>query len=173
MSSGPGALTGPRATELRAMLDALGVRDGSVPDRAALRGRRSPSSGTRTWSRRLSRPDVPAQIVAFLARRMQRNDPYGLVAMARQSARRPGPDGRAGPAGPDPDAGHLRRERQCLVPGRAGADGQAAGARRVCIPGAVHSPAVEAPATTAGALTQFWDAAEAATSARTAATPMA
>jgi pimeloyl-ACP methyl ester carboxylesterase len=36
------------------------------------------------------------------------------------------------------------------------------GARRLCIPAAVHSPAVEAPATTASALTQFWDAAEAA-----------
>jgi pimeloyl-ACP methyl ester carboxylesterase len=37
------------------------------------------------------------------------------------------------------------------------------GAIRVCIPQAAHSPAVEAPATTAGALTRFWDAAEAAT----------
>ena len=36
------------------------------------------------------------------------------------------------------------------------------GARRVCIPGALHSPAVEAPATTATALTQFWNAAETA-----------
>ena len=34
------------------------------------------------------------------------------------------------------------------------------GARRVCIPGAAHSPAVEAPATTAGILTDFWNAAE-------------
>jgi len=34
------------------------------------------------------------------------------------------------------------------------------GACRVCIPGAVHSPAVEAPATTASALTNFWDEAE-------------
>ena len=34
------------------------------------------------------------------------------------------------------------------------------GARRECIPGAAHSPAVEAPATTAHALTDFWDAAE-------------
>ncbi len=33
-------------------------------------------------------------------------------------------------------------------------------ARRVCIPGAAHSPAVEAPATTASALTTFWEAAE-------------
>jgi pimeloyl-ACP methyl ester carboxylesterase len=35
------------------------------------------------------------------------------------------------------------------------------GARRVCIPGAAHSPAVEAPVTTADALTSFWDTAEA------------
>jgi hypothetical protein len=36
------------------------------------------------------------------------------------------------------------------------------GAERTCIPGAVHSPNVEAPATTAHALTTFWDAAETA-----------
>ena len=38
---------------------------------------------------------------------------------------------------------------------------QRLGARRLCIPAAMHSPAVEAPATTASALTKFWDAAEA------------
>jgi pimeloyl-ACP methyl ester carboxylesterase len=34
------------------------------------------------------------------------------------------------------------------------------GAGRTCIPGAAHSPNVEAPATTAHALTAFWNAAE-------------
>jgi pimeloyl-ACP methyl ester carboxylesterase len=34
------------------------------------------------------------------------------------------------------------------------------GASRVCIPGAAHSPAVEAPETTASALNAFWHAAE-------------
>ncbi|HEY6274901.1 MAG TPA: alpha/beta hydrolase, partial [Streptosporangiaceae bacterium] len=34
------------------------------------------------------------------------------------------------------------------------------GASRVCIPGAAHSPPVEAPATTASILTEFWNAAE-------------
>jgi pimeloyl-ACP methyl ester carboxylesterase len=34
------------------------------------------------------------------------------------------------------------------------------GARRVVIPGAAHSPAVEAPETTASALTTFWNEAE-------------
>jgi pimeloyl-ACP methyl ester carboxylesterase len=35
------------------------------------------------------------------------------------------------------------------------------GAQRVCVPGAAHSPAVEAPETVASALTAFWNAAEA------------
>ncbi len=34
------------------------------------------------------------------------------------------------------------------------------GAERVCIPGAAHSPAVEAPETAASILTTFWNAAE-------------
>ena len=33
-------------------------------------------------------------------------------------------------------------------------------ADRTCIPGAAHSPAVEAPVTTASILTKFWNAAE-------------
>jgi pimeloyl-ACP methyl ester carboxylesterase len=33
-------------------------------------------------------------------------------------------------------------------------------AERVCIPGAAHSPAVEAPETTASTLTAFWNSAE-------------
>jgi pimeloyl-ACP methyl ester carboxylesterase len=39
MSSGPAALTGPRAEELRTILTALGVQDGSVPEVPALRTR--------------------------------------------------------------------------------------------------------------------------------------
>ena len=34
------------------------------------------------------------------------------------------------------------------------------GAERTCIPGAAHSPAIEAPVTTASTLTEFWNAAE-------------
>jgi hypothetical protein len=39
-------------------------------------------------------------------------------------------------------------------------------AERVCIPGAAHSPAVDAPETTASALNAFWHAAEAAANGR-------
>jgi hypothetical protein len=33
-------------------------------------------------------------------------------------------------------------------------------ADRTCIPGAAHSPSIEAPVTTASTLTEFWNAAE-------------
>ena len=82
MSSGPSALTGPRAEELRVMLTALGVADGSLPDRDTL------AAGIAGIWRDFLEPQavadgVPAPIVAFLARRMASNDPYGLVQMAR------------------------------------------------------------------------------------------
>ena len=58
MSSGPGALTGARARDLRAMLATLGVGDGA--DRTRRRsGPESPSSGALTWSRRPWRPVSP------------------------------------------------------------------------------------------------------------------
>ena len=62
MSSGPGALTGPRARDLRAMLAALGVRRTGGHRRGRrtdARGPGSPSSGGHTWSRRPSRPASP------------------------------------------------------------------------------------------------------------------
>ncbi len=105
---------------------------------------------------------VPGHIVAFLGRRMLGNDPDGLVLMARHML-----------AAPDRTA-ELARLDQLPMLVIYGEDDNAwspaaqedmarrLGARRLCIPAAVHSPAVEAPATTASALTQFWDAAEAA-----------
>jgi pimeloyl-ACP methyl ester carboxylesterase len=161
MSSGPAALTGPRADELRDMLTALGVTDGSLPDRAALR------DGIFGLWRAYLEPQavadgVAAPIVAFLAKRMLSNDPYGLVHMARHLL-----------AAPDRTSELARLDRIGMLviygeddnswsPATQEMMARRLGARRICIPGAAHSPAVEAPATTAIALTQFWDAAEAA-----------
>jgi pimeloyl-ACP methyl ester carboxylesterase len=162
MSSGPAALTGPRADELRAMLATLGVADGSLPDRAALR------AGIIGIWRDYLEPQavadgVPGAIVAFLARRMYSNDPHGLVQMARHLL-----------SAPDRTSELARLDRIGMLviygeddnswsPAAQESMARRLGARRICIPGASHSPAVEAPATTAIALTQFWDAAEAAT----------
>jgi pimeloyl-ACP methyl ester carboxylesterase len=184
MSSGPGALTGPRAAELRAMLavlgaadgqrdadgqreasgqhDAGGQGDGGRPDRDALR-----DGIAEVWRVHLEPQAVaagaPGHIVAFLGRRMRGNDPDGLVRMAAHML-----------AAPDRTAELARLDLPILViygeddnawsPDAQENMARRLSARRLCIPAAVHSPAVEAPATTASALTQFWDAAEAAQS---------
>jgi pimeloyl-ACP methyl ester carboxylesterase len=163
MSSGPAALTGPRARELRAMLAALGLADepgaGPPPEPADLQ-----AGIADVWRVHLEpqavAAGVPAPIVAFLARRMLANDPSGLVLMARHML-----------AAPDRTAELAQLDLPVLViygeddnawsPAAQERMAQRLGARRLCIPAAVHSPAVEAPATTASALTQFWDAAEA------------
>ena len=103
---------------------------------------------------------------------MLANDPAGLVLMARHML-----------AAPDRTAELARLDLPVLViygeddnawsPAAQEAMAQRLGARRLCIPAAVHSPAVEAPATTASALTQFWDAAEASPTLRAAAIQIA
>ena len=161
MSSGPAALTGPRARELRAMLAALGCSDAGRPDKAVL------GAGiAELWRTHLepqaAAAGVPGHVVAFLGRRMLGNDPDGLVLMAAHML-----------AAPDRTAELARLDQLPMLviygendnawsPAAQENMARRLGARRLCIPAAVHSPAVEAPATTAGALTQFWDAAEAA-----------
>jgi len=169
MSSGPGALTGPRARDLRAMLAALGVaRDGDGgdggggerPDQDALR-----AGIAELWRSHLepeaTAAGIPGDIVAFLGRRMLGNDPDGLVLMAAHML-----------AAPDRTAELARLDQLPMLviygendntwsPVAQENMARRLGARRLCIPAAVHSPAVEAPTTTASALTQFWDAAEA------------
>jgi pimeloyl-ACP methyl ester carboxylesterase len=173
MSSGPGALTGRRARDLRAMLAALGVTGdgggdgggdgdggGERPDKDALR-----AGIAELWRSHLepeaSAAGVPDDIVAFLGRRMLGNDPDGLILMATHML-----------AAPDRTAELARLDELPMLviygendntwsPVAQENMARRLGARRLCIPAAVHSPAVEAPTTTASALTQFWDAAEA------------
>jgi len=168
MSSGPAALTGPRAKEVRAMLAVLGVSDGETPDRAVLQ-----AGIAELWRAHLEpqavAAGVPGHIVAFLARRMRSNDAGALVLMARHMLTTP--DRTAALARLDhiPMLVIYGENDNSWSPAAQENMARRLGARRVCIPAAVHSPAVEAPATTASALTTFWDAAEAA-SARPAAT---
>jgi pimeloyl-ACP methyl ester carboxylesterase len=150
MSSGPGAITGGREVEGRVMLSAL------------------PKVGLEhLWSTRME-PDaiakgVPPEIVAFLRRRMFMNSGGGLMGMANELLSSPdrvdqlakAADGAGLPVlvlyGENDDA--WAPEEQALMAERLGA-------RKVVIPGAAHSPAVEAPETTASALTTFWNEAE-------------
>ncbi len=188
MSSGPAALTGPRAKELRAMLAALGAGYGP---------RNGPGNGPGNGQGEEGRPDpaelrtgiselwrtylepqavaagVPGHIVAFLGRRMLSNDPYGLVLMARHMLTAADRTAELARLDQIPMLVIYGENDNSWSPAAQENMARRLGARRLCIPAAVHSPAVEAPATTAGALTQFWDAAEMALAKTASARPAA
>ena len=154
MSSGPGAIPGDRAAELRSFLDAVGPAADPERLRATVaaiwhKSRKPQAIAT----------GVAPHIIDFLQERMLGNSATGLVAMARQLLTAPdqtedlaklgipvfvlyGEDDDAWPA-------EVQEDMAALLE-----------ARRECIPGAAHSPAIEAPATTAHALTDFWKFAE-------------
>jgi pimeloyl-ACP methyl ester carboxylesterase len=170
MSSGPAALTGSRAKELRGMLATLGVSNDGTPDPAVLR------TGISELWRAYLEPQavaarVPGHIVAFLSRRMLSNDPDGLVLMARHMLTAPDRTAELARLDQIPVLVIYGENDNSWSPAAQENMARRLGARRLCIPAAVHSPAVEAPATTAGALTQFWDAAEAALAKTASARP--
>jgi pimeloyl-ACP methyl ester carboxylesterase len=103
---------------------------------------------------------VPPHIVAFLRERMLRSSPEGLVAMGRYLLSCP--DQTAALAGLASMAILVLygENDDAWAPSAQERMARRLGAERVCIPAAAHSPAIEAPETTAGTLTSFWNAAE-------------
>jgi pimeloyl-ACP methyl ester carboxylesterase len=153
LSSGPGALPGSRAAELHRFLDYLdGTPDADLKDKVA-----------ELWHASLKpqavAAGVAAPIVAFLGERMLGNNPTGLVAMARQLLTAEDRTGdlaaKSIPTfvlyGEDDNAWPTAQQQDMAA---------RLNAERLCIPAAAHNPNVEAPATTAHALTTFWNAAE-------------
>jgi pimeloyl-ACP methyl ester carboxylesterase len=155
MSSGPGKLTGPWADILGAILDRL-------PPAGA---RALAAEFRRVWDAELApqarAEGTPPHIMTFLERRMLDSSPDGLVAMGRQLL---GCEDLTDDLAEAFDApilvlyGEYDDKWQTPVQEEMAAR---LGAQRLCIPAATHSPAVEAPETTASALTAFWNAAEA------------
>src|SRR5262249_55419479 len=155
MSSGPGALTGPRAAVLRAVLSRLEPvpRDGLAAE------------VKRLWDTHLGpaaiADGVPTDVIDFLRTRMLRSCPTGLWSMGHGLLGCPDrPSARAAM-----DAALLvvyGENDDAWAPSIQDDMAQRLGARRVCIPGAAHSPAVEAPETAASILTTFWNSVETA-----------
>jgi len=153
LSSGPAALPGPRAEELHFMLNYL---DGTPP--SGLRDKVA-----EVWNGVLKPEAVAAgvahPVMAFLEERMLANNPTGLVTMATHLLKAEDKTAelaaRGIPAfvlyGEDDNAWPTTQQRDMA---------SVMSAERTCIPGAAHNPNVEAPATTAHALTKFWNAAE-------------
>jgi pimeloyl-ACP methyl ester carboxylesterase len=159
LCSGPGAIGGARAKALRDLLDLLAPAGDDVSQLAPLI--------TQLWQTQLlpeaRAAGTPAHIIDFLERRALGSCPLGFAVMAGQLL--DCPDRSAALAdqaitfpilvcyGENDDA--WPPDIQDLMAKRLGAE-------RICIPQAAHSPAVEAPETTAAMLTSFWNHAEAA-----------
>jgi pimeloyl-ACP methyl ester carboxylesterase len=162
LGSGPGAIGGERAAALNEVLALLDPTDGEAPDdleqlralvRIAWHDQHEPQARAE---------GVDEHIVAFLRERALRTCPVSLIVLARYLI-----------SCPDRTS-ELAELINCGLPAMVvyGENDDAwppavqdlmarqLGAERTCIPGAAHSPAIEAPVTTASSLTQFWNAAE-------------
>jgi pimeloyl-ACP methyl ester carboxylesterase len=153
LSSGPGVLTGPRAEELHFVLNYLdGTPTAGLRDKVA-----------EVWHGVLKPQAVTAgvrePIITFLEERALANNPTGLVTMATHLLKAEDKTAELAavgvPAfvlyGEDDNAWPTTQQREMA---------SVLNAERTCIPGAAHNPNVEAPATTAHALTKFWDSTE-------------
>lgn len=150
MSSGPAALSGASADKARSLHDALPELGAEVIWDIHL-GPETEAKG------------VPPEIAAFLRARMLNNTVSGVVGMARELLSCPDRvddlakviDRTELPVlvlyGEEDDVWHPQVQAEMATRLNAG---------RVVIPGAAHSPAVDAPETTAGALTELWNRAE-------------
>lgn len=154
MSSGPGSLTGPAADVLRAIVEPL---RGLGRHQLAVQVKR-------LWDSQLAvqaqLDGTPPDIIDFLGRRMLRSSPEGLVAAAEQLLDCPDRTAALAAAARVPILvlyGEYDDKWEPAVQEKMAAR---LTAQRVCVPGATHSPNVEAPETTASALSTFWNAAE-------------
>jgi pimeloyl-ACP methyl ester carboxylesterase len=102
---------------------------------------------------------VAHPVMAFLEERMLANNPTGLVTMATHLLK--AEDKTAELAARGIPTFVLYGEEDNAWPTAQQRDmASVLNAEHTCIPGAAHNPNVEAPATTAHALTKFWNAAE-------------
>jgi pimeloyl-ACP methyl ester carboxylesterase len=176
LGSGPGRISGQRAEMLRGMLAlmaATGRDDGSGreegPGRDASDDRLPPDDQLRAtvakiWDEHLApqaRADgVPEHLIAFLHRRMMSNSPTGLVVMGKYLLACPDRTAELANLGRPPILVLYGENDDAWRPAVQERMARRLGARRVCVPGAGHSPPVEAPETTASTLTGFWKTAE-------------
>jgi pimeloyl-ACP methyl ester carboxylesterase len=153
MSSGPGALTGPRAEALRAVLAEL---EPAAPSGLG-------AEVERLWYTQLEpaavADGVPADVIDFQRTRMLRSCPTGLWSMGRGLLRCPDRTSALATLGA-PLLVVYGENDDAWAPSIQDDMAQRLRAQRVCIPGAAHSPAVEAPETVASTLTTFWNSVE-------------
>ncbi|MGI9008960.1 MAG: alpha/beta fold hydrolase [Streptosporangiaceae bacterium] len=158
LGSGPAAIGGVRAQTLRQLLDYLDPAGHDVERLGEMIGQ--------MWHGQL-RPQAeaegtPAEIIDFLAERALLSCPLGLAEMARHLLGFPDRTAELAALERLPKLVSYGENDDAWPPDVQDMMAKRLGAERICIPGAAHSPAVEAPETTAGMLTAFWNEAESA-----------
>lgn len=162
LGSGPGLISGQRAAmldDVLALLDPSG--DASSGDRQQL------AELVRTSWQEQHEPQARADgadehVIAFLRERTLRTCPLSLIVHARYLLSCPDRTAELASvvSGGLPATVVYGENDDAWPPAVQGLMAQRLGVRRVCIPGAAHSPALEAPVTTASILTEFWNDAE-------------
>lgn len=156
LGSGPGAIGGMRAEVLRNLLEHLSPAGDDVD----LLG----SMIAAVWDSQM-RPQAeaegaPPEIIEFLRSRAIRSCPLGLSEMAAQLLTCPDLTNDLAANATFPILVSYGENDDAWPPEVQDLMAKRLGAERVCLPGAAHSPAVEAPETTAAMLTTFWNHAE-------------
>jgi pimeloyl-ACP methyl ester carboxylesterase len=171
LSSGPGRITGQRGAMLRDLLAMLAAADTTSTDGSAdTNGSADAADGRlratveKIFQEHLApqarAEGAPEHVVAFLRERMMRSSPTGLIVMGRYLLTCPDRTAELANLGHPPVLILYGENDDAWRPAVQEQMARRLGAHRVCIPGAGHSPAVEAPETTASTLTAFWRAAE-------------
>jgi pimeloyl-ACP methyl ester carboxylesterase len=156
LGSGPGTIGGIRAHVLRELLDYLAPAAGDTD--------RLRPMIEEVWHTRL-RPEAeaegtPAEIIDFLAARTLQSCPLGLAEMAGLLLDCPDRTSDLAALEALPKLVSYGENDDAWPPDVQDIMAKRLNADRVCIPAAAHSPAVEAPETTAAMLTSFWNQAE-------------
>jgi pimeloyl-ACP methyl ester carboxylesterase len=156
LGSGPGTIAGERAARLGELLEYLDPAGDDLAKLADLIGE--------LWESELMPQAIadgnPPEIIEFLRDRTLRSSPLGLSAMAGHLLDCPDRTSDLATAAGFPMLVSYGENDDAWPPEVQDLMAERLGAERVCIPGAAHSPAVEAPETTAAMLTAFWNQAE-------------
>ena len=160
LGSGPARLGGHRAVILREVLAQLDPENGAGGDDTDELRRKV----SQLWDEHLG-PEArasgtPRHIIAFLHKRALSNCPIGLIMMGRYLLECPDLTRELAAVQGAKILVMYGENDDAWPPDVQDRMARRLNAQRVCIPGAAHSPAVEAPETTAGTLTTFWNAAE-------------
>jgi pimeloyl-ACP methyl ester carboxylesterase len=156
LGSGPGAIGGARAGALTELLDFLGPAESDIDQLADKIGQ--------LWTDQL-RPQAeaegtPREVIEFLGERTRLSCPLGLAEMARQLLNCADRTDELAMLEHLPKLVSYGENDDAWPPDVQDVMAKRLGVDRICIPAAAHSPAVEAPETTAAMLTAFWNRAE-------------